>query len=37
MAGMDVVVVECDENGNIDVDDMRAKAEKYRDTLWPQR
>ncbi len=33
MAGMDVVVVECDENGNIDVDDMRAKAEQYRDTL----
>jgi glycine dehydrogenase len=33
MAGMNVVVVECDENGNIDVEDMRAKAEKYRDTL----
>jgi len=33
MAGMNVVVVECDENGNIDVEDMRAKAEKYRDIL----
>jgi glycine dehydrogenase len=33
MAGMDVIVVACDENGNIDVEDMRAKAEKYRDTL----
>ena len=33
MAGMDVVVVECDDNGNIDVADMRAKAEQYRDTL----
>ena len=33
MAGMNVIVVECDENGNIDVEDMRAKAEKYRDTL----
>ncbi len=33
MAGMKVVVVACDENGNIDVDDMRAKAEKYSETL----
>jgi len=33
LAGMNVVVVECDENGNIDVDDMRAKAEQYSDTL----
>ncbi len=33
LAGMDVVVVECDENGNIDMADMRAKAEKYSDTL----
>ncbi len=29
MAGMEVVVVNCDENGNIDIDDMRAKAEQY--------
>ncbi|MCA9928561.1 MAG: aminomethyl-transferring glycine dehydrogenase [Anaerolineales bacterium] len=33
MAGMDVVVVQCDDNGNIDVDDLRAKAEKHRDNL----
>jgi len=33
MAGMNVVVVKCDENGNIDVDDLRAKAEKYADQL----
>ncbi len=33
MAGMKVVVVKCDENGNIDVDDLRAKAEKHRDEL----
>ncbi len=33
LAGMDVVVVECDENGNIDVADMRSKAKQYRDTL----
>ena len=33
MAGMNVVLVNCDERGNIDVADLRAKAEKYRDTL----
>jgi len=33
MAGMKVVVVACDENGNIDVDDLRAKAEQYSETL----
>jgi glycine dehydrogenase len=33
MAGMDVVVVACDEDGNIDVDDLRAKAEKHGDNL----
>jgi glycine dehydrogenase len=33
LAGMEVVVVACDDNGNIDVEDMRAKAEKYQDTL----
>lgn len=27
MAGMEVVVVQCDENGNIDVSDLKAKAE----------
>ncbi len=33
MAGMDVVVVACDERGNIDVEDLRKKAEQYGDTL----
>ena len=33
MAGMEVVVVATDDNGNVNVDDLRAKAEKYRDTL----
>ena len=27
MAGMDVVIVKCDDEGNVDVDDLRAKAE----------
>ena len=33
MAGMKVVVVECDENGNINIDDLRKKAEEHRDNL----
>jgi glycine dehydrogenase len=33
MAGMEVVVTKCDENGNIDLDDLREKAEKYSDRL----
>lgn len=33
MAGMEVVVVDCDQDGNIDVDDLAAKAELYADTL----
>ncbi len=33
MAGMKVVVTKCDESGNIDVDDLRAKAVEYADTL----
>lgn len=33
MAGMKVVVVACDENGNIDLVDLEEKAEKYKDTL----
>ena len=33
MAGMKVVIVRCDERGNIDVDDLRAKAEQYRGNL----
>ena len=33
MAGMQVVVTKCDENGNIDVADIREKAEMYKDNL----
>ncbi|MDX2127430.1 MAG: aminomethyl-transferring glycine dehydrogenase [Chloroherpetonaceae bacterium] len=33
MAGMQVVVVKCDERGNIDVNDLKAKAEQYGATL----
>ncbi len=33
MAGMKVVAVACDERGNIDVEDLQAKAEKHRDAL----
>ncbi|MEO0581434.1 MAG: aminomethyl-transferring glycine dehydrogenase [Bacteroidota bacterium] len=33
MAGMKVVVVKCDEMGNIDMVDLRAKAEKHADNL----
>ncbi|MPR34228.1 aminomethyl-transferring glycine dehydrogenase [Salmonirosea aquatica] len=33
MAGMKVVVTKCDERGNIDVADLRAKAEQYSDQL----
>ncbi len=33
MAGMKVVVTKCDEKGNIDVADLRAKAEQYTENL----
>jgi glycine dehydrogenase len=33
MAGMHVVVVECDDKGNINVDDLRKKAEENRENL----
>nr|WP_290694285.1 aminomethyl-transferring glycine dehydrogenase [Halomonas sp. UBA3074] len=33
MVQMKVVVVECDQNGNIDMADLRAKAEQHRDKL----
>jgi len=33
MCGMDVVVVKCDANGNVDVADLRARAEQYSDRL----
>jgi glycine dehydrogenase len=33
MAGMKVVVVACDEGGNVDLDDLRSKAQAYRTEL----
>ncbi len=33
MAGMKVVVVKCDDKGNIDLDDLRAKAQKHSENL----
>jgi glycine dehydrogenase len=33
MAGMNVVAVQCDERGNVDVDDLRAKAEQHAGDL----
>ncbi len=33
MAGMKVVVVKCDDNGNIDIPDLRSKAEKHKENL----
>jgi glycine dehydrogenase len=32
-AGMEVVVVKCDENGNVDITDLREKATQYKDHL----
>ncbi len=33
MAGMNIVVINCDSQGNIDVSDLKAKAEQYKDLL----
>jgi glycine dehydrogenase len=33
MAGMKIIIVKCDENGNVDVEDLREKAEKHSDAL----
>ncbi len=33
MAALKVIVVECDDNGNVDIDDLRTKAEKHREAL----
>ncbi|MES2838483.1 MAG: aminomethyl-transferring glycine dehydrogenase [Bacteroidota bacterium] len=33
MAGMDIIVVKCDELGNIDIADLKAKAEQHKDKL----
>ena len=34
MIGMEVVLVACDEDGNIDLDDLQKKAEEHTET-WP--
>jgi len=33
MAGMEVVIVGCDANGNVDLNDLRAKATQHKDKL----
>jgi glycine dehydrogenase len=33
MAGMEIIVVNCDDKGNIDIDDLRQKAEAHKDNL----
>jgi glycine dehydrogenase len=33
MAGMRIVIVKCDDNGNVDVEDLREKAEKHASAL----
>lgn len=33
MAGLKVVVVKCDDHGNIDITDLKEKAEKHKDNL----
>lgn len=33
LAGMNIVLVKCDEKGNIDVNDLRGKAEKHKNDL----
>jgi glycine dehydrogenase len=33
LAGMKVVIVECDDHGNVDLDDLRSKAGRHREDL----
>ncbi|MBN2520131.1 MAG: aminomethyl-transferring glycine dehydrogenase subunit GcvPB, partial [Bacteroidales bacterium] len=33
MAGMELIVIKCDENGNIDIHDLKSKAENNKDNL----
>ncbi|HET8709925.1 MAG TPA: aminomethyl-transferring glycine dehydrogenase, partial [Spongiibacteraceae bacterium] len=33
LAGLKVIIVDCDDNGNVDIDDLRAKAEKHKNEL----
>ncbi|MBL7916856.1 MAG: aminomethyl-transferring glycine dehydrogenase, partial [Bacteroidia bacterium] len=33
MAGMDIVVVKCDDKGNVDINDLKTKAEQHKEKL----
>jgi glycine dehydrogenase len=33
MAGMKVIVIACDENGNVSIDDLKMKIDQYKDVL----
>ena len=33
MAGMEVIVIDCDDHGNIDIDDLKSKSERYSKNL----
>lgn len=33
MAGMNIIIVKCDENGNVDTADLKVKAEQHQETL----
>ena len=33
MAGLDIVVIKCDDDGNVDLDDLRAKATEHSESL----
>ncbi len=33
MAGMRVVIIDCDDHGNVDIEDLRLKAERHREEL----
>ncbi len=32
-AGLDIIIIKCDENGNVDLDDWKSKAAQYQDVL----
>ncbi len=33
MAGLDIIVVKCDDKGNVDIEDLKLKAEEHKDVL----
>jgi len=33
MTGLDIITVKCDDNGNVDIEDIRSKAEQYSERL----